>query len=392
VKRSGGTGIRDQSDRGSVSLETAIAWIDAATRCLPMERVSLCNARGRVLSENSRAGSALPPRDRAALDGFAVRAQESVGASAYNPLSLPARTVAAGDALPSEADAVVPFEHAQSDETGRIVLVEAVAPGANIERQGAIAEVGAVLVPSGTRLTARHIGMLATAMISKVPVVRQPRVCILLLAGPIRSQRLCDSDGPMIRAAAERDGGVIVDLVAVERNQSALAAALAATDADIVLVIGGTGRGADDCATAALAEAGELAVHGVALRPGETTGLGRTDRGVPVVLLPGAPIACLWSYEMFAGRAIRRLGGHASALPFHPRAMTLTRKIVSAIGMTEIWPVRYGGAVDLVEPMPAFAEIGLMAAVGGDGFIIIPETSEGYPQGAMVTVYPYEGR
>jgi molybdopterin molybdotransferase len=299
--------------------------------------------------------------------------------------------VAAGDALPAEADAVAPFEHAQSDETGRVCLVEAVAPGTNVEHEGAVAAKGAMLVPSGMRVTVRHIGMLATAAIDKVPVVRRPRACILL-ARPMRSQEHCNSDGPMIRAAAERDGGVIVDLVAAERNQSALAAALAATDADIALVIGGTGRGPDDFAGAALAEGGELAVHGVALRPGQTSGLGRTGRGVPVVLLPGAPIASLWSYEMFAGRAIRRLGGHASALPFHPRAMTLTRKIVSAIGMTEIWPVRYGGAVDLVEPMPAFAEIGLMAAVGGDGFIIIPETSEGYPQGAGVRVYLYEGR
>ena len=95
---------------------------------------------------------------------------------------------------------------------------------------------------------------------------------------------------------------------------------------------------------------------------------------------------------MLAGRAIRRLGGHASALPFRPRAMTITRKIVSAIGMTEIWPVRCGGAVDTVEPMPPFAEIGLMAAVGGDGFVVIPEASEGYPQGAVVAVYLYEGR
>jgi molybdopterin molybdotransferase len=391
VKRPGDNGARDQSNQRYVLLETAIAWIDAATSRLPTEQVSLCNAPGRVLSEDSRAGSALPPCDRAALDGFAVRAQESVGASAYNPLSLPAVTVAAGEALPAEADAVVPFEHAQSDETDRIVLVEAVAPGANVERQGAVAMKGAMLVPSGTRVTARHIGMLATAAIPKVPVVRRPRVCILL-AGPMRSQEHCNSDGPMIRAAAERDGGVIVDLVAVERNQSALAAALAATDADIALVIGGTGTGPDDHAAAALAEAGELAVHGVALRPGETTGLGRTGRGVPVVLLPGAPIACLWSYEMLAGRAIRRLGGHASTLPFRPHAVTLTRKIVSTIGMTEIWPVRFGSAVDTVEPMPPFAEIGLMAAVGGDGFVIIPEASEGCPQGAAVTMYLYEGR
>jgi molybdopterin molybdotransferase len=159
---------------------------------------------------------------------------------------------------------------------------------------------------------------------------------------------------------------------------------------DIVLVIGGTGPGIDDHSAAALAEAGELAIHGVALRPGETAGLGRTVSGVPVVLLPGAPAACLWSYELFAGRVIRRLGGRGPELPYRSRAMITARKMVSAIGMTEICPVRCGLG-DTVEPVPSFAETGLMAAVGADGFVIVPEGSEGHPQGARVTVYLYEG-
>ena len=106
------------------------------------------------------------------------------------------------------------------------------------------------------------------------------------------------------------------------------------------------------------------------------------------MLLPGAPAACLWSYELFAGRAIRRLGGRGPELPYRSREMITARKIVSAIGMTEICPVRCG-AGDTVEPVPSFAEIGLMAAVGADGFVIVPEGSEGYPQGGRVTVYLY---
>ena len=170
----------------------------------------------------------------------------------------------------------------------------------------------------------------------------------------------------------------------------AISGALVEAGVDIVLVIGGTGPGSDDHSAAALAEAGELAIHGVALRPGETAGLGHTVSGVPVALLPGAPAACLWSYELFAGRAIRRLGARGSELPYRSREMITARKIVSAIGMTEICPVRCG-AGDIVEPVPSFAEIGLMAAVGADGFVIVPEGSEGHPQGARVTVYLYEG-
>ena len=202
---------------------------------------------------------------------------------------------------------------------------------------------------------------------------------------------MADSNGPMIRAAIERDGGLIASIVTVERSQAEISSAVGHNDADIVIVIGGTGAGCNDHAAAALAAIGDLAIHGVALRPGETCGLGRTADGVPVVLLPGWPAGCLFAYEFLAGRAIRRLGGRAAALPYCARPMIAARKIVSAIGLTEICPVRRC-AEDAVEPLPSFAEIGLMAAVAGDGFVIVPEASEGYPQGAQLTVYLYEGK
>ena len=155
-----------------------------------------------------------------------------------------------------------------------------------------------------------------------------------------------------------------------------------------MLVIGGTGRGRDDHAAAALAAAGKCAIHGVALLPGETTGLGHNVGGVRVVLLPGAPAACLWSYELLAGRAIRRLGGRNPELPFQSREVVTARKIVSSLGMTEICAVRFGDG-ETVEPLPSFAEIGLMAAVGADGFVIVPQGSEGFPEGARITVHLY---
>ena len=171
----------------------------------------------------------------------------------------------------------------------------------------------------------------------------------------------------------------------------AIREALLEPGADVALVIGGTGPGSDDHSAAALGEAGELAIHGVALLPGETTGLGRIGRKIPVVLLPGPPAACLWSYELFAGRAIRRLGGRGADLPYRSREIIAARKIVSSLGMTEICPVRCGTG-DTVEPLPSFTETGLMAAVSAAGFVIVPQGSEGYPQGARVTVYLYEAR
>jgi molybdopterin molybdotransferase len=370
------------------SIDAAIAWVETFVHSLDAENVPPSTARERVLAEHICAVESIPAVDRAAVDGFAVQASASLGASAYNPIRLQLVAVAAGDALPAATDAVVPLEMAEPDGEGWIEVVEAVAAGENVEQQSAIATIGATLVYAGTRLAARHIGLLTSAGLSEVPVVRRPHVRIVI-AKPEKTGTWEDSNGPMIRAAAERDGGVVGETLAVERDLMIMAAALAKASADIVLVIGGTGPGIHDYSAAALAEAGELAIHGVALRPGETTGLGRIVSGVPVVLLPGVPAACLWSYELFAGRAIRRLGGRDSELPYRSRKMMTARKIVSALGMAEICPVRCG-AGDTLEPLPSFAETGLMAAVGADGFVIVPQGSEGYPQGARVTVHLYE--
>jgi molybdopterin molybdotransferase len=370
------------------SVAETIAWIDGEVHPLDSEDVLLPTARGRVLTEPIRASGPIPASDSAAFDGFAIQASASFGASPYNPIRLPLIAVAAGDALSVGTDAVIPLELAEPDGPAFIEVVEAVAAGDNVEQQGAVATIGTTLAPAGNRLAARHIGLLINADVSEVPVVRRPRVRILV-AKPAKAGAWTDSNGPMICAAVERDGGVIEKCVMVERDRGAITAAVAGSGVDIVLLIGGSGPGIDDHSAAAIAGAGELAVHGVALRPGETAGLGRSSTGWPIVLLPGPPPACLWSYELFAGRAIRRLGGRRAELPYRSREMMTARKIVSALGMAEICPLRFG-AGDAVEPLPSFAEIGLMAATAADGFVIVPQGSEGYAQGARVNVYVYD--
>jgi molybdopterin molybdotransferase len=371
-----------------VSLEAAIALVDAAVRRLDTEPVPLCEVGGRVLAEDIRAAAPIPTEDRAALDGFAVRAEASLGAGAYNPLALPLVAVAAGDVMPAGTDAVIPLAAAEPNGPSHIGVVEPLAPGANVQRRGVVAAAGAVIAAAGTRLAMRHIGLIAAAGFEAVPAVRRPRVAMLLL-GPRPAPHTPDSNNPMLHIAVARDGGAIGKVTTGPRARSAIGAALSEAAGDIVLVVGGTGLGRDDHAGAALREIGELVFHGVALRPGETVGLGRIANGVPVVLLPGTPAACLWSYELLAGRAIRRLGGRDPALPYRSRSLTVARKIVSTIGMTEICPVLLGRD-DTIEPLPGFSEIGLKAATAAAGFVIIPEAREGYPPGAVVTAYLYD--
>jgi molybdopterin molybdotransferase len=370
------------NESGPVSVEAAIAWIDDATSCLATDEVALDQAFGGVLGEDIRAAAPIPPVDCAAIDGFAVRAAESIGAGTYNPLAVSSIAIAAGEALSAGTDAVVPLDQVESADRGEVVLVEPAAPGANVDRQGAVAAPDGLLAAARTQLMAPHVGLLAAAGFARLPLIRRPRVR-LAIAGAAWSSAAADSDGPMLRAAIERDGGVILE--------SPVAEAFDGSGADIVLVVGGTGPGHEDGPAAALAAAGTLDIRGVTLVPGETIGFGRTSAGMPVVLLPGMPAACLWSYELLAGRAIRRLGGRDPRLPYCTRLATIARKIVSSIGVTEICPVRVRSDRE-IEPIAGFAESGLMAAANADGFVIVPEASEGYPQGASVTAYLYGGR
>jgi molybdopterin molybdotransferase len=370
-----------------IPFDAATARVEALVAPLAAELVRLAEASGRVLARNLRAAAAVPAANQALADGFAVRAEATLGAAAYNPLDLPLLAIATGDALPPGTDAVVALDAAEPSLPGHIAVVEAVAPGQNVMRRGATAAAGAVVAADGTRLAARHLGLLAAAGIAQVPVIRRPRVAILLVA--IAAVDTPDANAPMLRAAVARDGGIAADAEVLPRDRPAIAAALAAVEADMALLAGGTGPGADDHAAAALAGVGELAFHGVALLPGESAGFGRTSGGMPVALLPGMPAACLCAYELLAGRAVRRLGGRDPALPYRVRRLRVARKLVSAIGVTEVCPIRLGPD-DTVEPLPSLAEIGLAAAAAADGFVVVAAEREGYPPGAEIGAYLYE--
>jgi molybdopterin molybdotransferase len=393
-----------RATRQRVSLRDAEAWVDGAASTLEAETTPLVEAAGRILVEDLHAPGDVPEVDRAAIDGLAVRAEETVGASAYSPLlfrrQAPDRALAvgffallaAGEPLPVGADAVIRLEAGDVRETDPFEIIEPVAQGSEVESAGAHARRGERLLGLGHRLHSHDIGILAAAGIGEVTVIRQPRVRIVQTG----RQRLApgvppsDANGPLLRALVARDGGIVADLRHADRGRAGLREALAAPGADAVLVVGGTGNGPGDEAAAALAETGHLAIHGLALRPGETAGLGRTNGGAFVALLPDTPAHCCWAYEMLAGRAIRGLGGRNPSLPFRAWRVTLKSKIVSTIGMTEIWPIRRT-ADDAVQPMPSFATTGLFAAASADGFVIVPEGSEGYASGATVTAYFYSG-
>jgi molybdopterin molybdotransferase len=197
--------------------------------------------------------------------------------------------------------------------------------------------------------------------------------------------RIVDANGPMLAALVARDGGLVDFPGLVPDEHDAILKALHA-EADVIIVSGGSSVGIEDVAPTLLAEHGELAIHGIAMRPSSPTGLGRIEHRL-VFLLPGNPVSCLCAYDFFAGRTIRALGGRPTAWPYRAMRARLARKISSPIGRLDYARVQLvDGAV---EPLAVGGASVLSSTTRADGFVIVPADSEGFAPGTEVEVWLY---
>ncbi len=195
-----------------------------------------------------------------------------------------------------------------------------------------------------------------------------------------------DSNSPMLAALVQRDGGVVQNPGIVPDDPQLIRQALA-SDVDVVLVSGGSSVGQEDHAPRLLDSDGELLVHGIAMRPGSPTGLGRLgDRWV--FLLPGNPVSCLCAYDFFAGPVIRQLGARCWDWPYRAVRGRLGRPLVSALGRVDY--VRVQSAGDRVEPLAISGASMLSSTTRADGFVVVPQDRERYEEGADVDVYLYD--
>jgi molybdopterin molybdotransferase len=402
--------MRGFQDRAEV--DAVVALIDGRVRPLPPEDVDLHAAAGRVLAADVAAGVAVPAFDRAALDGYALRGDETFGAGPYNPLefavvgvALPGRPFAgrveAGQAvrimtgapLPAGADAVLQAEDAE-EAGGRVRVSDAVPPGRHVGRRGEDIAAGAVVLRAGRVLRPQDVAVLASIGAAPVSVVRRPRVAVVVTGDELlpagskpEGYRIVDSNSVMLEALVRRDGGAPAVLPLVPDTREAVRAALVGADADVLLVSGGSSVGQEDHAPRVLAEAGELPVHGVALRPASPAGVGFLN-GRPAFLLPGNPVSCLCAYDLFAGRAVRRLGGRSPEMPYRTSTLPLARKIASAVGRVDYVRVRVENGQ--VEPLATSGASILSSTTRADGFVLVPRDSEGHAPGERVTVYWYD--
>lgn len=372
--------------------QEAFAWTDRWPPLCSVKHLPLAAATGRVLAQHLIARCNIPAAACCASDGYALQAADTLGASDYSPLPVHLDSAAAavirgsaalvsdGDLLPPGADAVLPLEGADLS-AGVLEIAGSLAPGDGVIWEGEECRAGEVLLAAGRRLRVQDVARLALAGMREVPVRQRPRVC-MALAGHFEH----DADGPMLAALVNRDGGE-VSAVRVTPDEAALLDTLRQADADLVLVAGGTGYAARDFAVHALQACGSVHLDGVTIHPGGGVVLGQVMT-TPVVLLPGTPLACLCAYDLLAARLLRRLAGYPQVLPYRQRRLRLTRKVVSSIGRLELARMKISG--DTAEPI-ATAEGRLLAsAVQADGFLLVPEHSEGYAEDSPVDVYLYD--
>jgi molybdopterin molybdotransferase len=387
------------------------------THVTASEIVPLARASGRVPAREVLAPGALPGFDRSSVDGYAVRAADTFGASESIPGYLrvvgavrmgaaasedvgPGVAVAipTGGMMPSGANAVVMIEHTSEATADTIEVVRPVAPGENVVRFDEDAAPDVPLVRRGRPLRAQDVALLAAAGVVDVSVHVAPRVTILatgdeidppdtpaLAPGHVRDA-LSVSVAALVReAGGEPASGMIVSDEDGALND-ALTAAVAASDA--VVICAGSSVGMRDQTAGAVAALpnSETWCHGLAIKPGKPTLLAHSD-GVPIIGLPGNPRSALVIFRLIGMPVVRRVGGWTREPLVGTIRATLTRDLPSAAGRLDVVQVRLSDA-GLAEPI--FGSSALLSVLtAADGFVIVPEDANGLSAGEPVEVFPY---
>ena len=388
---------------------------------LGVEAVPLSQALGRVLARAVVADVDVPGFDRSSVDGFAVRTDDTVGASERAPKALalngeiltpgaaPQFTVAPGTAtliatggmVPRGADAVIMVEHTETrdDEGDPVIEVRrAVAAGQFIAFAGSDLARGETVLRAGQVLTSREIGMLAAVGCASVEVWRRPMVAIISTGDeivapgePIRPGTVYDSNAAILAAAVEEAGGCAKPLGIGPDDETVLSRLVddGLETCDMVILSGGTSKGAGDLCYRAISSFDDpgIVVHGVALKPGKPLCLAVT-RGKPIVILPGFPTSAIFTFHEFVAPVIRTFAG-LPAERAERLAAILPMRIASELDRTEYLMVSLVRA-DGEGPLSAYPNSKGSGAVTAfsqaDGFITIDQHVEGVPAGTPVEV------
>jgi len=398
----------------------ALAALPPAT-ATPAEGVELDDALGRVPVAPIVAPHALPGFVRSTVDGYAVQAADTYGASESLPVYLDlvgevamgrvpevrveagsATSMPTGGALPAGADAVVMVEHTQVTMPGTVEVVRPVAPGDGTVRADEDVARGAEVVPAGRPLRAPDLGMLAACGVTSVPVHARPVVGIVSTGDEVVPPATADLAPGQVRDATaaalaglvRQAGGVPRGYGIVADDAAALETVLhtAVAECQVVVVSAGSSVGARDETAGAVDRLGApgIVCHGIALRPGKPTLLAQAG-DVPVLGLPGNPLSALVVFRLVGMPVVRRAGGCTRVPPEPVVRARLGRELPSLAGRLDVVQVRLeqAAAGDAVAHPVLGASALLSVLTSADGFVVVPEDATGLDAGVDVDVTLY---
>lgn len=367
------------------------------------EQVQLEDCDGRALAADIISPRDVPHYDRSAMDGYAVRAEDTFGGSrdAGIMLKLAAGNrispgeclqVHTGSPIPAGADAVVMVENTELSGNSVEVLGQ-VSPGQNVGLRGEDVRKGDVVFRQGRQLKPSDAGLLASMGLQEVTVYTRPRVLIIPTGEEIVPRgtepepgQMNESNGVMNYLYARRYGGLpTVHGIVVDDREKIRAALKEAAAYDLVVTTGGSSVGKRDLLPEVVASIGKVLVHGVAIKPGRPVALGYVEDGkrTPIVCLPGYPAACAIDSMVFVDPAVKRLG-HLPPSAYRTEKAVLTRKIASEAGYRTY--TRVTVADGRATPLRTKGA-GILSSVSqADGYVIVPEDREGYDAGETVEV------
>ncbi|MFP6664537.1 MAG: gephyrin-like molybdotransferase Glp [Deltaproteobacteria bacterium] len=387
------------------------------------ERVAVVEASGRVVAERLVVPGDLPAFDRAHMDGYAVRARDTFGASSSLPAYLKmtgvvemgrapesalargcAMRIATGGMMPEGADAVVMIEYTDEVAGGQVEIGRSVSPWEHVIRIGEDIAAGAEILPAGRRLRPHDLGALTGVGLLEVPVYCRPRIALIGTGDEIVDPATEPAPGQVrninqysLRAMAQAGGAEVLDLGVCRDDPAAFATILreALETADAVFVSGGSSVGIKDMTLdviAALPEA-ELVFHGISVAPDKPTILalvGAAGQQRPIIGLPGHPVSALVIFAVFGLPVLRLLSGESAAIAFAPRTRVrarLLRNIDSAPGREDYVRVRLGasGGMRTAEPLPG-KSAAIFSLVHADGYVVVDLNREGLEAGRDIEV------
>lgn len=393
----------------TISLAEARAIIERAIEPMPrVERVALPDANGRVLAELVVSGADVPPFSRAAMDGYAVRAQDTAGASRATPVRLDCieqvftgqiaskvvgpgqcTEIATGAPMPPGADAVVMVEETGSDASSTIQVFAAATAAQNIGRQGADIRKGQTVMHSGTMLNASRVGALAALGMTDVDVYAKPRVAILSTGNeiidpgrPLGPGQIYDINRFTVSAVIADNGGIPVPYkTAVDTIGDLSMAVDECLEQDVLVFSGGSSVGERDLILDVIEAKGDVLFHGIAVKPGKPTAFGRIGHKL-VFGMPGYPTSCLSNAYILLAPALRRIARLPDQI-VRSVMMPLGARVASVPGRHQFYTVR----IEDGRAMPAFKASGDITSMSkADGYIEIPADVDLVAEGTPVEV------